>query len=409
MDRTVAPEYSIIDKINIPNVEKKELSNGIEVYVIEAQNYEISQINFVFLTGVFDQDHILQANATVKMMSKGTKKHSADEIAEIFDLLGANFSHSATMHSSFFKLTALNKHFDKLIPLITEILDIPVFDTKEFEIYKKIKKQKLTIDFQEVDYIAREELDKMIFGEKHPYGWSAIPADYDKLQIKMLIDYHKKILQKQNLKIFITSSISEKIIQLLENHLVKVNFGDLQIANRQYKIEPSNEKFKLVEKKDALQSAVRVGWRIFDRKHNDAIDFLVLNDLLGGYYGARLMQNIRQKKGYTYSIYSSAKALKYSGSFEIISEVNKENKFKVVDEIKNEIEKIRTEIVSDEDIDNMRNYVSGSLLRGMDGAFAYAGAFAGLVVYGPDLNFYNIFFQRLKNISKERIRDLAIK
>ncbi len=408
MDRTKAPEYSIIDKIKIPKVEKFQLTNGIEIYQIAAQNQDITQINFVFTVGVFDQDQLLQANSTVKMLPKGTKNHSADEIAEIFDLLGCNFSYSATMHSSFFRISTLNKHLDTLIQLIAEIFSEPIFDNKDFEIYKAQNKQRLTIDLQEVETIARNELEKMIYGKNYPYGWSAVPEDFDKLDIKLLKDFHKKMMTKGKLKIFVTSAVYDDVIKLLEEYFTKIDFSEATETTKKHKISPE-EKFKHIEKSDAKQSAIRIGWQLFDRKHPDALDFLVLNAVFGGYYGARLMKNIRQTKGYTYSIYSIVNALKYSGTYEIVSEVNKDNKMQAVEEIKKEINKLRSEYVTDEELDNMRNYMSGSLLRGMDGAFAFSRAFAGLIVYGLDLNFYNQYFERLKNVSKQRILELANK
>jgi len=135
----------------------------------------------------------------------------------------------------------------------------------------------------------------------------------------------------------------------------------------------------------------------------------MLNTLLGGYFGSRLMQNIRQKKGYTYSIYSTTSTYKQGGYFEIVSEVNKENKHKVVEEIIKEVEFLRNNYPSEEELQKMKSYMAGSILRSLDGVFSFSRSMVTFVNYNIEFDYYQRYFNRLKSISPKRITELAQK
>ncbi len=408
IDRSQAPKYKIVESISVPLVEELKLDNGIEVYFTNTQNEDISEFIFVVEGGIWNQKNLLEANTCVKLMSEGTKSYSSEQIARKIDFYGAYLSSNAAMHFSSFKLMCLNKYLPDLLALVSEIIQFPVFDKREFELHKNKNKERLTIDLQEVDMIARNELEKMIFGEKYPYGWAANPDDYDKLKIENIKNYYEQNIKPVRPKIFITSNDKNKAVDFLNQYFGKINFSKNRITDKKYDIK-SIGKEKIIQKNDALQAAVRIGWQMFSKTHEDYLDFTMLNALLGGYFGSRLMQNIRQKKGYTYSIYSTIKAYKYNGSFEIISEVNKENKNKVIDEIIKEIETLRTQVPSDEEMENMKNYISGSMLRSLDGVFSYSRSLVGFVVYKMGFDYYNQYFGRIKTITPERLTELANK
>lgn len=408
IDRGKVPEFKVVEDISVPIVEVTKLANGVEVFFIKTLSDEISEFQFVFEGGVWQQEHLLEANVSVHLMSEGTEFTSSAKIAEIFDFYGAYFSSRAGMHASSFKLMCLNKYQSELLKVIVEIFKFPIFEDKEFNLYRNKKKEQLIVDLEEVDLIARNELEQSVFGPAHPYGWSAKPEDYDLLKRDWLIDYYKKNIRGENLKIFVTSDNKEKVLDLLNMY-----FGDLEINKNvisinKYKII-SGEREKIIQRPDAVQSAVRLGWKLFDINHKDYLDFMMLNALLGGYFGSRLMQNIRQKKGYTYSIYSNLNVYKYDGSFEIISEVNKKNKMKVIDEIVTEVEKLRNEMPTNKELENMKNYLSGSILSSLDGVFSFSRSLVTFVIYNLGFDYYQNYFAALKAISPERINYLAKK
>ncbi len=406
VNRKIPPKYNLVQEFRTPNIIKEKLNDKIDAFFINSTNSKISEINFLFNKGVWHQKHLLVANFTSKLIIEGTKKHNSKEIAELLDYYGANFDNNAGMHFSSFRITALNKFLPQLIKLIYEILSYPLFSRKEFEIKKQNLKKKYLINLQEVDIIARNYFEQSLFGKNHPYGWAAKPEDYDNLELSFIKKYFEKNYIAENLSIIVVTKEKQKIKSLL-----KQNFSSF----RSSKIKPSKKKYQInslkrnisIYKKDSFQAAIRVGWKLFDRKHSDYTDMFILNSLIGGYFGSRLMQNIRQKLGLTYSIFSTLKCFKYDGSFQIISEVNKENKNIVRDEIIKEIENLKNNRISQKELENLRNYLMGAILNSLDGNFKYARSLMAFIIYDIDFDYYNFFAQRVKQITPYRLNELS--
>jgi zinc protease len=164
-----------------------------------------------------------------------------------------------------------------------------------------------------------------------------------------------------------------------------------------------------LEKEEALQSAIRIGRRTINRSHADFPGLQVLNTILGGYFGSRLMANIREDKGYTYGIGSASVSLKNAGYFFIASEVGAEVCSKAIDEIDKEIEILKTQPVPDDELVLVRNYMLGSLLGSLENAFSHADKFKNIFFYGLGYDYYERYIQTVKDISAERIMELANK
>ncbi len=407
LNRKTPPQVSLIEKINTPKISVGKI-NEIGLYYIESTNNDISEIIFQFNTGVWQQKHLLTASMTSRLITEGTKHHTSQQIADIFDLYGASFTKSTGMHATAFKLMALNKYLPNLIKIIAEIFNYPLFDKKEFNILRNETKQKFLIDLEEVETIAKLTIERNIYGKNYPYGWAAEPKDYDKLQIDWIKEYYNDNYTANNLNIIIVSNDIKNTTQILNENFANFRTSKKTNNREKYEVKPS-EKYTYIEKESSHQTAIRVGWRLFDRKNPDYIDMIILNTILGGYFGSRLMQNIRQKLGLTYSIYSSLQAYKYDGTFQIISEVNKENKQKVIDEILKEITDLKQTPISNKELSSLKNYLMGAILSATDGYFNFASALSSFIIYDINFDFYDEFIEKLKNISPERIKQLANK
>ncbi len=408
IDRSIQPDFKLVKDVTIPKVESLKLNNSIPVHYINSNNSDIFEIIFSFSAGSWNQKKLLVAAMCRSMLIEGTKNHSSKEIANIFDNMAVSFSTMSGMHVTAVKIIALSKYMQTVIELCSEILKYPTFPESEFIIKQKNHKKSLIVLLEEEMPIAQNEIDKLMYGEKYPYGWAAVPEDYDKLSPTDLREFFEENYVAENLKIIVTANKKDEILDLLNK-----NLGDFR------KGTPTKDKFleipimppkqTIIERPDALQSAIAIGWKLFPPLHEDNSDMKFLNTLFGGYFGSRLMQNIRQQKGYTYSIHSDTKLHKYDGALYILSEVEKENKFRVVDEIKNEVLKLQTENVSDEELNNVKNYLSGIILAGCDGSFKYSKIFHTILRIGYDFDQIKKIIDGINNISSERVKQLANK
>lgn len=410
LNRAIAPSFKAIEKIEMIQAQAQKLSNNIPVYTINAGTQDVIKIEFLFSAGMYEQDMPLQATTTSSLLEEGTSKMNANEIAEAVDYYGAFLETSVAQDNASVTLYTLNKHLASTLPIVEQVIKDAIFPEKEIETHLKNKKQKFLVNNQKVATIARKKFAEIIFGEKHPYGIDVKESDFDAINQQNLIDFYKKHYLSNNCKIIIAGKVIDSVFTLLEKHFGandwSGNFLDLKPTITP---ESSNNMEQIVLKKDAMQSAIRVGKIMFNKRHEDFQPLQVLNTIYGGYFGSRLMSNIREDKGYTYGIGSGLVSLKHSGYFFISTEVGVDVCANALKEIYFEMNKLREELVSEDELQLVKNYLLGTFLRSVDGPFAKADRFKSIVEYGLGYEYYDNYVATIKNISASSIRDLANK
>lgn len=406
VDRTKAPEIEIIDNLPEFSFTEKKLKNGIKTYFVKANQPELTEISIVLNKGFWQQSKPLVADFTTRLVVEGTKKHTAFQIHEIFDFCGAQFSKHCSMHSASFRITSLSKHLGQLLPLLSEILSEPLFDQKEFDLLRHRMKQSFIIDMQEVENVAYNNFSAMIYGSNSPYGRFASVEDYDNLKLEWIKEYWQNFYKAENLSIIAVTRQNDEIFGMLNDFFGNFEKSKKIIEEPKFILEQSPKNLRL-KHKNALQAAIRVGWHTFERTHADFYDMSVVDALIGGYFGSRLMQNIRENLGLTYSIYSSLYSYKYFGSFQIAAEVNLKNKQKVLVEIEKEIRKLQTEYITNEELKNLQNYMMGMFLRSLDGPYRYGRLLQMIVAGDEGFDIIAKYIYSIKNITPQRIMHLV--
>jgi len=410
LDRTKAPEFNLIDKINIIKAEKKSLTNGIPVYSINAGTQDLVKIDFIFDAGSWLQDKNLVASTTNSMLLEGTSNFTAQQIAEKLDYYGAYLQNESGKHSATLTLYVLNKYLKQGLEIVADVLKNSIFPEKDMKTLLQNKYQDFVIGNKKNDKIARRYFNEMLFGKQHPYGKSYQIEDFQNVTTDELKAFYKKYYSSNNCKIILSGKIENLHFDELNNYFGGTDWNsNTIIENRNYEILPnSNMKF-LEDKPEAVQTALRLGKISINMKDPDYHGFQFLNTVLGGYFGSRLMTNIREDKGYTYGIGSGLVSMEKLGYFIIVSEVKKEMREKAIIEIYKEIEILKTTLVQTKELETVRNYLMGEVLRGFDGAFSLSAAFRTLMENNLDYDYYENLISSIKNITSEEIQRLAIK
>ncbi len=410
LNRTEAPPFRPIDKISFTHAAKHELSNGIPVYTVDAGTQEVTRIEFIFDAGIRHQPHSLVASGVNDMLDEGTTTRNAEAIAEELDYYGA-FIETETAHDlSSFTLFSLNKHLAATLPVVQDILRNAAFPQEEFNVYLSNKRQKFLVDSDKVSFLARRRFNELLFGPKHPYGAKASLPDFDALGRGALLDFFGKAYTAERCTIVVSGKLPGNLMQLLEQF-----FGDAAWKTGSpakpglpaAQTDPQRE--HTVEKEGAIQSAIRVGRVLFNKQHPDYLRMQVLNAVLGGYFGSRLMNNIREDKGYTYGIGSGLVSMFDGGYFVISTEVGLEVTNATLKEIYFEIEKLQNDLVPADELDLVRNYLTGVFLRSTDGPFALGDRLKGLLGYGLGYEYYDRYIETIHATSAQELRDLAQK
>jgi zinc protease len=406
MDRKTAPDFKAIENINLIKPEHKKLDNGCNVYCFNSGDQELVRIEWIFSNLRFDVTKPLLNMAVNTMLTDGTNQLSASEIADKVDFYGAFLSVDYGYDQSQVTLHSLVKHLPLVLPIVKDILTDSIFPEKELETFIRNQKQKLQVNLQKNDVVARRTFNKAIYGNTI-YGLTVNLEDYKTLHRDDMLAHFKQMYQPSNCTLIIAGKIEQETLNLLTDTFDKGWANQATADIDQPVVVPAAEQFYFVEKPEALQSAIRIGTPFISREHPDFPALQVLNTVLGGYFGSRLMNNIREDKGYTYGIGSGISSLKGGGALFIATEVGADVCKAAVTEIKKEVNLLKTDLIADDELSLVRNYMLGSLLGSLENVFSHADKFKNLYFSGLGYEYYDRYAQVVKNITANDLLKLA--
>jgi predicted Zn-dependent peptidase len=407
LDRKQAPESKGIANINLLKPEHRELNNGCNVYCFNSGDQELVRIEWIFGNQRFNPEKPL-LNVTVNtMLTEGTNTLTQAQISDKVDFYGAFLQVDYGYDNSTVTLYSLNKHLQHTLPVLKDIITDSVFPEKELETYIRNQQQKLQVSLQKNDYVARRNFNKAIYGDTL-YGLGADAETYKTLNREDMVMHFKQMYQPTNCTIIVSGKVEPQILDLVTNTFDSDwKNSTIRPDISQPGITSADERFFFTEKPEALQSAIRMGKPTINRTHADFPYLQVLNTVLGGYFGSRLMANIREDKGYTYGIGSGMSSLKHSGAWFIATEVGADVCKATLTEIEKEINLLKTELISEEELSLVRNYMMGSLLGSLENVFSHADKFKNLYFAGLGYDYYDRYVEAVKTVSAERLKDLA--
>ena len=409
LNRKISPEIKAIDKIGTLNYNKSMLDNGVPVYQIHAGTQDVVKIEFVFDAGICQQTKRLASTLTNKMLPEGTQSFSAFEIAERIDKYGAFLGTTIDKDYSSITLYSLNKHLANLLPILSEIILQPSFPQKEFGVLRNKLKQEYSVNQEKVKYLAQTNLMQLIFGKDHAYGQLSVKDDYSNIQLDDIKNFFQAKYSMQNCKIFVSGQLGDDLGEQLNHFFGKIKPLTFQTNENSFVINGTTERIHKIKKQNGMQSAIRIGKPLFTIQDPDYLGLLILNTVLGGYFGSRLMSNIREDKGYTYGIGSSIYSLKHSGLFTIITEVGNQYVDDTLKEIYKEISLLQNELIPNSELALVKNYLLGQMIRSMDGPFHLHEKLKYAVLHELNVDHYQTRVEVVKNITSEALRELAIK
>ena len=407
-NRTKAPPIHEIQNFGLPAPNKYRLDNGMALYEVRMGTQDALKLEIIFDAGRPQEYKKLAARTTAALLKEGTQSFNAATIAETIDFYGGSLNVPVNLDTSNIILYSLTKHFEHLLPLIVEMMTVPVFPEKELKAFQHRNQQRLLVDLTKNDVIAYRTLTELIFGKLHPYGYNSFPETYAAVKKEDLLQHFNNNYLIDNCLAIISGKTHPKIIDLINHHIGSISKN--KTFEKKYWDRPNLTPKKLkLEYPQMLQTAIRVGRKLFNRKHHDFYGFYVLNTILGGYFGSRLMTNIREEKGYTYNIYSTMDAMIMDGYFYIGTEVGNEVVQPTLKEIYKEMDRLQTDLVKEEELQMVRNYLLGNLLTTLDGAFNISEVIKTKVVEGLSDDYLIQLVNTIKSITAKDIQRLARK
>lgn len=407
LDRTIAPEAHQVQSMTLVEPQEYLLENGLRIFVFDAADQELIKAEFVF-RNVFDQEeNALKNSAMCALLKEGTATMSSAQIAEMVDYYGAYLVPEYSFDYTGLTLYTLGKHASNVLPVVWNVLNRATMPDDELLTYKRNSKQSLQISLEKNEFVARKTFYQELFGDNR-YGRSATPDALDALKRSELLELYEKQIRPDNCTLFLAGHIDKSTL----NEIFRL-FGDEWSADYpKYDIAPPNmAKIKsdtvYISKTDSLQSAVRIGNRTITRVHKDYPALQFVNTLFGGYFGSRLMQNLREDKGYTYGISSSILSMQYTGLWTLQTQVAAESTRETLLEIQKELDILQQELASENEIKLVKNYLLGSMLGSLESIFSHADKFKAAYLFGMPLSYYKYYTEVIQSMDSQKIREIA--
>lgn len=412
VDRKTAPQIHDAIEFNyvLPPINTTKLDNGIPLYWLNAGVQDVVEVDWVLPAGLWQEPRQSVAQAVAGLLKNGTSKRSAQQINEALEFYGASLKVKPGNDHASISLYTLNKHLPQLLPIVFELLTDCIFPQEELDLYKQNVIQRLMVSQRECEFIANQRIDAILFGENHPYGRYSKREVIESLQRDDLVQFYNMAYNMDGVKIFVAGKIGEQETGWVNDIFGKLNLQPSPAGNMVYDINTTEQrKHHIINDEKGVQGAIRIGSLFPNRHHPDFAPMVVVNTLFGGYFGSRLMSNIREEKGYTYGIYSSTSPMAHGGSYIIHTEVGRDVIEPAIKEIYHEMDRMCNEQVEEDELLLVKNYLLGNLLGDLDGPFHIIQRWRTLILNGMDVNNFNRNVQIYKSITPAEVQALAQK
>lgn len=409
LDRTIAPQVKDFDRLSIPSCRHLILDNGIKLNIVDHGEFDVNRLSISWIGGAYDVDSFASLMLACDLMREGTKFHSGAEIAETLDYNGAWLKSNHHTHHTELTLHSLNSKFSEVLPILVESITSPSFPQQEFEINREKIARRKEINLSKVAYLSNQSNQRLIYGVDHPCAQDESPLDVRNISIDNIRAIHRDIFVADGCELFLAGRITPAIEDALNKWIGSIPTNQRHLAQRVIPLSPSSQKLDIVNVDDALQCAITMSIPTIPRSHPDYIDLRYVIMALGGYFGSRLMNNIREDKGYTYGISAALLGNWEGGVATIATQCDNAYAKAVIEEVKNEIELLKLNNFDKDELTRLKRYAMTQIAGTLDSPFSIMDYYENQRhVLTPD-GYFQAMQLSLNNLDSQRIASLATK
>jgi len=404
--RSVAPQTHPVSSFQLPAAKIISFSNGAQLHVLKGFNQPVIKFEIVFKAGKIYEDKRGVSYLAAKMLLEGSKNYTSKQIADKVAFYGASLECNQGFDRASLTLYCLAKHFFDILPLIVDVVSHPTIPETELELLKKRTIQNIAIEKEKNSSLATTLLTKNIYGEHHPYVAGQDESDINAITRNDIQAFISHSYLFQEAVYFLTGDVWQEHEDKISASFDQVRSGS-SLADISILQNSSPETYSFLEKPEKLQSSIRVGtsWPLM--QHADYPKLALLNKILGGYFGSRLMKNIREDKGFTYGIFSALSPKEVDTLFYIGTDVNYQNTDETIQEINKEIQRLQEELISEEELETVKTYTIGKFINETSTIFDQADKYKTIVLRNFSADYYSQYIQVLQNTSANNIINLA--
>jgi len=408
LNRKKGPLITRPDSLTLPDFRQYTYANGVVVCEIDMGSQDIFKLEIVHRAGRSSEKAPLCSRAVSALMKEGCAGKSSRDIAEKIDFYGASMKTGANMDFAYTTFYSMSRHAPELIPLIGDMYFLPDFPDHEIERFVSVNIEKLREELSKNEVISYRQITEEIFGTNHPYGYNSTENDYRCLTRESIVDHHQMLYGSDNAFIFLSGRLTDDIRKKVESCFGTVIQHSISVQTPVCDVPVSGKNVRIHSRREH-QSAIKTGRRLFDKNHPDNAGFFVLNTILGGFFGSRLMKSIREEKGFTYDIYSSIDQMLYDGCFYISTEAANEYVTPLLKELYHQMSILQQEQVDQEELQMVKNYLMGNFMNMLDGPMNLGSFVKSMVTIGQSRSEFLEFVQKILDIQPSQVLELAQK
>jgi len=399
------PQLTTPAGVSLAEPRRRTLPNGVTIYSLCAAEFEVVRVSFVFRAGSAQQRKAFAAMSTANLLSEGSRDLTAQQIAERLDFYGSYFDVNIDRDYVYISFCSLAKYFRQTLAVAEQILLHPLFPEEEVAAYREKRKQRLRIERRKVETEAREAFARALFGAEHPYGISWPEEAYDDLTRGDLRAFYDRHYTARDCFVVCSGAVDEAAVDAVAKVAGRLPRGEDRTPEP---FPPAvTTRCLAVPHAGAVQSSLRIGRLLFGRNHPDYVGMQVVAMVLGGYFGSRLMRNLREKHGFTYGVVAAMVNLEHGGYLAVATQVAGDATGEALDQVYREIERLRTEPVPPEELELVRNMMTGEMMRILDGPFGIADVTIENILCGVSNASVGENLRRIRAVTPADVQRLA--
>ncbi len=408
LDRTKVPEPGPAPEIQLGEYQSFTLENGLKVFVVE--NHKLPRVAFSL---VLDIDPIVEGknagfiSTSGQLLTRGTTNRSKAQLDEEVDFIGASLSSSS---SSVFA-SSLTKHVDKLLELMSDVTLRPSFSPEELEKIKTETISGLQANKEDPEAIASDVTGILRYGKDHPYGELITEETVGRIDLEACKSYYQTYFKPNVAYLAIVGDINKaEAEKLVGKYFGTWTAGEVPKFSYETPSAPSMTQVAIVDRPQSVQSVINITYPV-DLKpgHPDVVKSRVMNTILGGGFSSNLMQNLREDHAYTYGAGSSLSSDKLVGSFNAGASVRNEVTDSSVVEFMYELNRIKTEPITEQQLQSIKNYITGSFARSLESPQTIANFALNIERYGLAKDYYANYLKNIQNVTLADVTEMANK
>jgi zinc protease len=412
IDRTKPPETPPLPAYHLPPVHETKLPNGLSVVLLEDARFPLVTVRLAFNAGSrFDPADLRGLSEAVSsLLTEGTKRRTSRQIAEEAASIGGSINAHTSPDSIIIAASALSEHSAELIGLVADVARNATFPADEVKLYKENRKQRLLEQRSQAEYLADEKLDEILFGPNSYAHDNPTMESIDRLDIPALAKHRDTYLAPNNAVLIVLGKLPGRadLLKLLEQQ-----FGDWRKrpipAAQMAPIPAPSKSITLVDRPGSVQADVHIGHIGVTRNNPDFFPLTVGNAILGGGASSRLFNDIREKQGYAYSVYSHLAPMKDAGTFGAEMQVRNEVVGPALTAMLAHLNRMAAEPVQSSELSDVKNYLSGSFVLRLQTQDGLASQLASVKTMGLPTDYLENYTTRIRSVEPDQIQSAAKK